>query len=37
VLSDRTWRDAGLPPMRDWRAALSAAFAEHGEYFRNPA
>ena len=34
VLSDRSWRDAGLKPMRPWREALSAAFAEHGEHFR---
>jgi dTDP-4-dehydrorhamnose reductase len=34
VLSDRAWRAAGLPPMRPWRAALAAAFAEHGEHFR---
>lgn len=34
VLSDRSWRDAGLPAMRPWRAALAAAFAEHGEHFR---
>jgi len=34
VLSDRSWRDAGLTPMRPWRDALAAAFAEHGEHFR---
>jgi dTDP-4-dehydrorhamnose reductase len=34
VLSDRAWRGAGLPAMRPWRAALAAAFAEHGEHFR---
>jgi dTDP-4-dehydrorhamnose reductase len=28
VLSDQAWRDAGLTPMPDWRAALSRAFAE---------
>jgi len=36
VLSDRAWRAAGLTPMRPWREALSAAFAEHGEHFRKP-
>jgi dTDP-4-dehydrorhamnose reductase len=34
VLSDRAWREAELPPMRPWREALAAAFAEHGEHFR---
>lgn len=34
VLSDRAWRAAGLTPMRPWRDALSAAFAEHGALFR---
>lgn len=34
VLSDKAWRDAGLPPMRPWREALATAFAEHGEHFR---
>jgi dTDP-4-dehydrorhamnose reductase len=34
VLSDRAWREAGLPPMRPWREALATAFAEHGEHFR---
>jgi len=34
VLSDRSWREAGLPPMSPWREALAAAFAEHGEHFR---
>jgi dTDP-4-dehydrorhamnose reductase len=36
VLSDRSWREAGLTPMRPWREALAAAFAEHGDHFRNP-
>jgi dTDP-4-dehydrorhamnose reductase len=35
VLSDRSWREAGLTPMRPWREALAAAFAEHGDHFRN--
>jgi dTDP-4-dehydrorhamnose reductase len=35
VLSDRAWREAGLPVMRPWREALTAAFTEHGEHFRN--
>ena len=30
VLSDRSWRAAGIPPLRPWRDALAAAFAEHG-------
>ncbi|HEX6352480.1 dTDP-4-dehydrorhamnose reductase [Actinophytocola sp.] len=34
VLSDSAWRKEGLPPMRPWREALAAAFAEHGEHFR---
>ncbi len=34
VLSDRAWREAGLTPMRPWREALAAAFAEHGDHFR---
>jgi dTDP-4-dehydrorhamnose reductase len=33
VLSDRSWREAGLTPMRPWREALAAAFVEHGEHF----
>ncbi len=28
VLGHRRWQDAGLPPLRDWRAALAAAFPE---------
>ncbi|WP_068273239.1 dTDP-4-dehydrorhamnose reductase [Aldersonia kunmingensis] len=28
VLSDRAWVDAGLTPLRDWRAGLSAALHE---------
>lgn len=34
VLSDRAWLEAGLPAMRPWREALTAAFAEHGDHFR---
>lgn len=34
VLSDAAWRAEGLTPLRDWRAALAAAFAEHGETLR---
>jgi dTDP-4-dehydrorhamnose reductase len=34
VLSDATWRAAGLPPPRPWRDALRAAFAEVGGAFR---
>ena len=37
VLSDRSWREAALPPMRPWREALAAAFSEHGDHFRTPA
>jgi dTDP-4-dehydrorhamnose reductase len=33
VLSDRSWRAAGLARMRPWREALAAAFAEHGAHF----
>jgi dTDP-4-dehydrorhamnose reductase len=33
VLADSSWRKAGLAPMRPWREALAAAFAEHGEHF----
>lgn len=34
VLSDRAWCDAGLAPLRPWRDALAAAFAEQGDAFR---
>jgi dTDP-4-dehydrorhamnose reductase len=34
VLSGRVWGTAGLPPLRDWRAALSAAFAEEGHFLK---
>lgn len=37
VLSDSSWRAAGLTPLREWREALAAAFAEHGDHFRDPA
>ena len=30
VLSDKSWRDAGLTPLRPWNEALSAAFAAGG-------
>jgi dTDP-4-dehydrorhamnose reductase len=33
VLSHRTWDDAGLPPMPDWREALHEAFATVGAAF----
>lgn len=33
VMSGRAWADAGLTPLRDWRAALSAAFADHRAEF----
>jgi dTDP-4-dehydrorhamnose reductase len=36
VLSARRWVDAGLPPPRSWREALSAAFAAHSEELRGP-
>ena len=29
VLSNRAWQQAGLRPLRDWRAALSWAFTSH--------
>jgi dTDP-4-dehydrorhamnose reductase len=34
VLSDASWRAAGLRPLRPWRQALAAAFTEHGEALR---
>jgi len=34
VLSPAAWVAAGLTPLRDWRAALSAAFATTSEAFR---
>ncbi|UQX87561.1 dTDP-4-dehydrorhamnose reductase [Jatrophihabitans telluris] len=34
VLSDRTWREAGLNPMPEWSDALSRAFATVGESLR---
>jgi dTDP-4-dehydrorhamnose reductase len=34
VLSDRSWRAAGLAPLRPWRDALHAAFAEAGHALR---
>jgi dTDP-4-dehydrorhamnose reductase len=34
VLSDRAWRAAGLAPLRPWREALHAAFAEAGDALR---
>jgi dTDP-4-dehydrorhamnose reductase len=34
VLSSRAWIQAGLSPLRDWRSALAAAFAECGDSFR---
>lgn len=30
VLSSRSWEDAGLTPLRDWRSALTAALAADG-------
>ncbi|WP_086825791.1 dTDP-4-dehydrorhamnose reductase [Allokutzneria sp. NRRL B-24872] len=35
VLSPRAWQEAGLSPLRPWREALAAAFAEHGEALRS--
>ncbi len=34
VLSDAEWRAAGLTPLRQWREALTAAFAAHPDAFR---
>ncbi len=34
VLSNAAWQAAGLTPLRDWRAALAAAFARSPEAFR---
>ncbi|HEU0131612.1 MAG TPA: dTDP-4-dehydrorhamnose reductase [Mycobacteriales bacterium] len=34
VLSDRAWREAGLDPLPEWRAALRAAFATAGDALR---
>lgn len=34
VLSSKAWEEAGLTPLRSWRDALSAAFAERPEAFR---
>jgi dTDP-4-dehydrorhamnose reductase len=34
VLSDRSWRTAGLTPLPHWRDALRAAFAESGDALR---
>jgi dTDP-4-dehydrorhamnose reductase len=34
VLSSAEWREAGLTPLRPWREALAAAFAESGDAFR---
>jgi dTDP-4-dehydrorhamnose reductase len=34
VLSPRSWDAAGLPPLQDWRSALSEAFRTSGEAFR---
>lgn len=34
VLSGEAWRSAGLTPLRPWREALTAAFAENGDAYR---
>ena len=36
VLSGAAWEQAGLPPFRDWRSALAAAFALQGSDLRPP-
>ncbi|MDQ3150872.1 MAG: dTDP-4-dehydrorhamnose reductase [Actinomycetota bacterium] len=35
VLDTASWAAAGLPPLRDWRAALSAAVTTHGPQLRS--
>jgi dTDP-4-dehydrorhamnose reductase len=37
VLGNQRWRFAGLPALRSWRSALSAAFTEVGPSLRPPA
>jgi dTDP-4-dehydrorhamnose reductase len=34
VLSPRSWDEAGLPPLQDWRSALAEAFRTSGDAFR---
>jgi dTDP-4-dehydrorhamnose reductase len=34
VLSPRSWDEAGLPPLQDWRSALAEAFRTAGDAFR---
>jgi dTDP-4-dehydrorhamnose reductase len=34
VLSGEEWREVGLTPLRPWREALAAAFAEDGDAYR---
>lgn len=34
VLSQKSWLDAGLTPLRPWREALAAAFREHPTAYR---
>ncbi|WP_243792127.1 dTDP-4-dehydrorhamnose reductase [Saccharopolyspora gloriosae] len=34
VLSPRSWAEAGLSPLRDWRSALTDAFAQDGAALR---